>query len=106
MSAKAPLLRAALILPPHEEANVQKLEFSWNAKLIKQYDQLIPDERNAFKKFLGESGPDEMIDVTQTPDELSSWRFTLLEAAEKPTRRLVKSGRKAVAVQRVRKIRI
>lgn len=106
MSAKASLIRAELILPPHEEANVQKLEFSWNARRISTYDQLIPDERNAFKKFLGESGPDEMIDVTQTRDELSSWRFSMLEEQEKPKRRLVRSGRKALAVQRIKKIRI
>jgi len=104
LSAKAPSLKAVYTLPEQDEANIHCLELTMNARRILSYTDLIPDERNAFKKFVGETR-DMVVDVTQDISELPGWRFSQLEPEEKKNTVILSGKSSAVAIQRIRRIR-
>jgi len=104
LSAKAPALKAVYTLPEQDEANIHRLELTLNAKRILSHTDLLPDERNAFKRFVGETR-DLVVDVTQDIGELPGWRFSQLEPAGKKDTVVLRGKSNAVAIQRIRRIR-
>jgi len=102
--AKAPALKATYQLPRHDEANINTLEFTLNARRVRGIEDLTPDEKNAFKKFAGETS-DQIVEFSQRESELSGWTFLQLEPAEKKSLSLVKGRNRPVAINRVRRIR-
>ena len=99
------LLKAVCVLPEQEGANMHRLEFHWNGKRITDSSGLSPDERGAFKKVLGVT-QDAAVEVTQADTELPSWIFTEVEAARKKTSRTIKTGKKTLGVNRVRRLKL
>lgn len=104
LHAKAPALKLVYTLPRQDDANIHKLELTLNARRVLTVADLMPDEKNAFKKFVGETR-DVVVDVTQSDDELPNWQFTQLEPDEKKTVTILKGKSKPVAIQRIRRIR-
>lgn len=104
LNSAASALRCSYTLPRQEDANIHKLEFTLNARRITTSRELTPDERGAFKKFVGETR-DIVVDVTQSDAELARWNFQQLEPDAKKRVSLVSGGARPVAINRIRRIR-
>lgn len=101
----APATRVTYTLPPQNGANIHKLEMTVNARRVRSHTDMIPDERGAFKKFVGETR-DVVVDVTQHDSELPGWDFALLEPPQKKSAVVLRgAGKKASAIHRIRRIR-
>lgn len=104
MMPKAKALRIIYNLPEQLDANIHRLEFTLNARRIRTIADMAPDEKNAFKKFVGETR-DAVVEVTQSDAELVGWEFTQLEPDDKPKLSLQKGKSRPVAINRIRRIK-
>jgi hypothetical protein len=111
LSKNSPLIRIEVSFDYAELSSQQSIVLDWRGRHISSHEQMLPDEVNAFKKFIGMAGPSTIVDATQEKEEIRSFFIKELEpAATTSVTRNVSGqqasvGKKPVAINRVRPLR-